>query len=198
LEFTLAEQEINAIKHIVSMPGGLVIFSDGGVVQLSGGGGSATNPSAVTPSSAVITPQSYYGASDVPPVTIDKEILYVQTEGSIVRDLTFNLFVNMYSSPTSLFFQTTSLHHIQFSSLGVSRCSKQDFVVMIRSDGSYLSLTYLKEQDIYGWAQHYTQGLPISIESVREGTEDAVYMLVKRNNNYNVERFCGQRYYSCG
>jgi hypothetical protein len=96
-QFTIAGQEVNVIRHLLSMPGGLVIFSDGGVVQLTGGSSNPTNPAAVTPSSAVIVPQSYYGASDVPPIVINYDILYVQSEGSIVRDLSYNFFVNIYT-----------------------------------------------------------------------------------------------------
>jgi hypothetical protein len=73
-QFTIAGQEVNVIRHLLSMPGGLVIFSDGGVVQLTGGSSNPTNPAAVTPSSAVIVPQSYYGASDVPPIVINYDI----------------------------------------------------------------------------------------------------------------------------
>ena len=36
----------------------------------------------------------------------------------------------------------------------------------IRNDGALLSLTYLKEQDVYAWARHDTFGLYQSVCSV--------------------------------
>jgi len=50
----------------------------------------------------------------------------------------------------------------------------------IRSDGTLLSLTYLKEQEIFGWARHETQGRFQSISSIQEDQENAVYAIVQR------------------
>jgi hypothetical protein len=96
-EFTIAQSQVNTILWLIPMPGGLVVGTDAGVLQLTGGSSSPSNPTAVTASSAVFVPQSYYGSKDIHPIVIDYDLMYVQTEGSIVRDLQYNFFVNIYT-----------------------------------------------------------------------------------------------------
>jgi hypothetical protein len=67
----------------------------------------------------------------------------------------------------------------------------------VRDDGVLLSLTYLKEQEVYGWARHDTQGQVISIATIPEDREDAVYAVVRRYRpnfgfQYMVERFASR------
>jgi hypothetical protein len=200
-EFTINGEQVNAIKHLLAMPGGLVIFTDGEVMQLTGGNPSLNNPTAVTPSSAVVVPQSSYGASDSIPIKIDKEILYIQSEGSIVRDLAYNVYANIYTSTdltilsSHLFYPNTfrewAYQDTPFKTVWAIRTAKTT-----GNDDTLLSLCYLKEQDVYGWAHHDTsQGLYVSVETVREGSSDALYMVTQRaNGNFCVERLADRQY----
>jgi hypothetical protein len=200
-EFTINGEQVNAIKHLLAMPGGLVIFSDGEVAQLTGGNPSLNNPTAVTPSSAVVVPQSSYGASSVEPVKIDKEILYVQSEGVIVRDLAYNVYANIYTSTdltilsNHLFYPNTILNwayqDTPFKTIWAIRNTRFG-----GNNDTLLALAYLKEQDIYGWSHHDTSGgVYISTETVREGSTDAFYMIVARSNgNTCVERMADRQY----
>jgi hypothetical protein len=58
------------------------------------------------------------------------------------------------------------------------------------SDGEMLSLTYLKEQEVIGWAHHDTYGLFTSVAQIPEGNTSAVYVVVKRTmlGNGSVHR----------
>lgn len=193
-EFTIAAQQINDVVWLQSMPGGLVIGTNSGIVQLTGGSASASNPAAVTPSSAVIVPQSYYGAADIHPIIIDSDILYVQNEGSVVRALQYNLFVNIYTGT-----DVTILSSHLFYPLTIRDWAYQDtpFKVIwaVRDDGVLLSLTWLKAQEIAGWARHDTQGVVEAVATVREGPEDAVYLSVVRNGARCIERMADRIYY---
>lgn len=192
--FTLAAQQINAIKHMIPMPGGLVLFSDSGVTQLTGGSANPNNPSAVTPSSAVIVPQSYFGCSDLKPIVINYDILFNQSEGSLVRKLTYNFFVNIYTG-TDL---TVLASHLFYPHKLVSwayQDSPFKTVWAIREDGVLLSLTYLPEQEILAWSQHTSLvGLFEQVAVVREGTINAVYFIVNRGGVRFVERLCDRIY----
>jgi hypothetical protein len=59
----------------------------------------------------------------------------------------------------------------------------------VRSDGVMLSLTYMREHQVWAWCQHDTAGLYESVCTVSEGTEDAVYVAVKRTINGVVRRY---------
>lgn len=193
-QFTVAQQQINTIVWMLTMPGGLVIGTDAGVIQLTGGSSSAANPTAVTASSAVLVPQSYYGAADVHPIIIDYDILYVQTEASIIRDLQYNFFVNIYTG-TDISVLSSHL----FYPLTIVDWAYQDapnkVIWAVRSDGAFLSLTYVKAQEILGWAQHQTQGFVESVAVVQEGTTDAIYFSVNYKGVRFIERMTDRIYY---
>jgi len=179
LELTLNSQRVNNIRHMVSMPGGLVLLTGDGAWQLSGGGQAN---SAVTPTNALAQPQSYNGCSDVPPIVSNYDILYVQAKGSIVRDLAYNFFVNIYTG-TDL--TVISNHLFTQHTLREWAYSEEPHKIVwaVRDDGVLLSMTFLKEQEVFGWAWHDTDGKFLSVASVTEGDEDAVYYVVRRRIN---------------
>lgn len=151
-------QQINGIQWMVPMPGGLVIGTGAGAWQLNGG-----NNAALTPADQDATPQAYNGFSAiVPPITIVYDILYVQSKGSVVRDLSFNFFVNIYAGT-----DITILSSHLFTNFTVLQWGWAEepykIVWAIRNDGTMLSFTYLKEQDVYAWARHDTQGLFVGV-----------------------------------
>lgn len=192
--FTIASQQINNIVWLQSMPGGLVIASNSGIVQLTGGSQNASNPTAVTPSSAVVVPQSFYGAADLRPIVIDYDILYVQSEGSIIRDLQYNFFVNIYTG-TDVTILSSHLFYPQEVRDWAYQDSPFKVIWVVRDDGKLLSLTWLKSQEIAGWAQHDTSGIVEAVAVIREGSEDAVYFSVQRFGVRYIERLCDRIYY---
>lgn len=168
-------QQVNGIQFMVPMPSGLVILTGHGAWLLSGG-----NSAAFTPITQTATPQAYNGCNNiVPPITINYNILYVQSKGSIVRDLAYNFFVNIYTGTDA-----TVLSNQLFDDHTILQWawSEEPFKIVwcIREDGVALSFTYLKEQDVYGWARHDTNGLYVGVTSVTEPPVDAVYFIVKR------------------
>jgi hypothetical protein len=50
----------------------------------------------------------------------------------------------------------------------------------VMSDGKALSLTYLKEHDVWGWGRHETRGRFLDVSVVPEDTRDVPYFLVQR------------------
>ena len=198
LSETLAAQQVNGIQAMVAMPSGLVLLTGMGAWQLTGGNVNT----AVTPSDATATPQAYNGcSSNVPPVTVNYDILYVQAKGSIVRDLAYNFFVNIYTG-TDL--TVLSSHLFTGYQILEWAWAEEPYKLMwcVRNDGQLLSLTYLKEQDVYAWAHHDTFGLYQSVCVIPEFTyqtngtllgADICYVVVARviNNvwKYYVERF---------
>ncbi len=185
-------QQVNGIQFMVPMPGGLVILTGLGAWQLSGG----SNGAPVTPSNQVATAQAYNGCSPtVRPITINYDILYVQSQGSIVRDLSYNFFVNIYTGA-----DLTMLSNHLFDGHSITRWDWAEepyrLVWAVRDDGILLCLTYVKDQDVYAWSRHDTNGLFQSVCCVSEPPVNAPYFVVKRliqNNGdpvwvYYIER----------
>ena len=171
-------QQINGVQFMQPMPGGLIVLSGNGAWQVSGG-----NNTAITPSDQSAVAQSYNGCSStVAPQVVNYDILYVQSNGSIIRDLAYNFYVNIYTG-TDL--TILSNHLFNFYTIKQWAWAEEPFKVMwvVRNDGVLLSLTYLKEQDIYAWARHDTNGLFVSVCSVTEPPVDAIYAIVQRYIN---------------
>jgi hypothetical protein len=180
LDARLVSLEVNEIKSMIPMPSGLIMLTTKGAWQVSGGaGGVATQGGPVTPTSLTATPQAYVGANDVPPILINYDILYVQQKGSIVRDLTYNIYANIYTGND---ISVMSNHLFYGHQIREWAYAEEPFKIVwaVREDGMLLSLTILKEQEMVGWARHDTQGYFRSVCTVTEGPVDATYVVVER------------------
>jgi len=184
---TIVSTQLNSIQSMLPMPGGLIMLTGRAAFTLNTGQG--TNATlAVTPSNATIVPQAYNGASSVPPIVVNEDILYVQAKGSIVRDLAYNIYAAIY---TGTDISIKSNHLFYRKQILQWAYSEEPFKIVwaIRNDGVALSLTFMKEQQISGWARHDTQGLYQSVTAVQEGAVDATYFVVQRFVNGNFVQF---------
>lgn len=168
-------QQVNGIQFLVPMPGGLVALTGKGAWQVSGQSGSA-----ISPSNQQATAQAYNGCHDtVVPQTINYDILYVQAKGSIVRDLSYDFFKNIYTG-TDI---TVLSNHLFLNRQVVQWAWAEEpykLLWVVMSDGQMLCLTYLKEQEVWAWTRHDTNGLFVSVCSITEPPVDAVYVIVQR------------------
>jgi hypothetical protein len=184
--------EVNGIQFMISMPGGLVVLTGLSAWQLTGVGGSSLNPQPITPANQQAQPQAYNGCSStVGPIKIDYDIIYLQAKGSIFRDLSYNFFTNIYTGQD---LTELSSHLFTGFTIRQSAWCEEPYKIMwaIRNDGVLLSLTYLKPQEVQGWARHDTNGLFVSLCSVTEPPVDALYLATQRflpsGNAYLIER----------
>lgn len=168
-------QQINGIQFMQPMPSGLVMLTGNGAWLLNGG-----SAAALTPSSQTVTAEAYNGCNNyVPPIVINYDILYVQAKGSIVRDLSYNFFVNIYTGDDKTIFAN---HLFNYHQIRQWAWAEEPYKVVwaIRDDGVMLSLSYLKEQDVYAWAHHDTDGSFVGVCSITEPPVNAVYVITKR------------------
>lgn len=168
-------QQVNGINFFVPMPGGLVTFTGKQAWQVNGGGAAA-----ITPSNQTAVAQAFNGCSAlVPPLPINYDILFIQAKGSIARDLAYNFFTNIYTG-TDL---TVFSNHLFLYNTILQWCWCEEpykLVWALRNDGTLLCLTYLKEQEVYAWTRHDTNGLFVSVCSVTEPPVDALYVITQR------------------
>lgn len=168
-------QQVNGIQFLVPMPGGLVILTGKGAWQVNGG-----SSAGITPSNQTAIAQAYNGCNNiVPPIPINYDIIYVQAKGSILRDLSYNFFTNIYTG-TDL--TVLSNHLFQYNNINqMAWCEEPNKLVWcLRNDGVLLCLTYMKEQDVYSWSRHDTNGLFVSVCSITEPPVDALYVITQR------------------
>ena len=200
---TLVSNQPNNIKSIVSVPAGMLIFTDQAAWVVNGGGSFQGVSAAVSPENIVATAQSFIGANDIPPIISNYDILFVQSKGNQVRDLAYNIYFNVF---TGTDISLISSHFFYGYNLTQWCWAESPFfgVWAVRNDGILLNLTFLKEQEFQGWSQHFTpNGTFTSVASATESTPyagivDAVYVAVTRNINGSnvqyIERFADRQF----
>jgi len=174
LEFTLAAKKVNEIRHLISLEN-LLVFTSGSIWKVSG-----PFNGILTPTSIDARRQGTRGCSELDPIVVGDTVLFVQEKGARVRDLNYVFDSDSYTGNDLSVF---SEHLLKGYSI-VDWCfSEEPYSVLwlVRSDGALLSLSYLREQQVYGWCRHDTQGEFESVASISEGDEDAVYAVIKRN-----------------
>lgn len=186
---SIVSGQLNSIKSMISMQSGLIIMSSKAAWQVSGGSVGA----AITPANATAQTQSYNGASDLPLIVSNYDVIYVQSKGSIVRDLSYNFYANIWTGSD---ITVLSSHLFYGYTLLEWAFAEEPFKLIwaVRNDGVLLSLTFLKEQELIGWAHRDTNGLFKSIATVTEATAtagniDAVYVVAQRVINGNTVQY---------
>lgn len=182
LEVKLAAQQQNRIRHLVPLSD-LIALTAGGEWRIFNQGAEA-----ITPTSISLKPQGYSGASNVQPVVTSGSILYVQAQGSRVRELSYNWESNAYKSVDMSIMAPHLAAHYTLVDLAYSRAPDQ-VMWAVRSDGALLAMTYVPEHQVYAWSRHDSDGQFESICTVAEGTEDALYAVVKRTIGGATKRY---------
>ena len=200
---TIIAEELNDIRNLTPVPTGMIAFTGKGAWLINGGGGISTQ-TPITPSNQTAQPQGFNGANDMKPIKINMDALYVTNKGNYVRDLTYNLYAQIFTGSDISVFS----NHLFFNYYMLDWAwSEEPFKTMwaIRSDGQMLSLGFVKEQDVIGWAHHDTNGQFLSVCSVIENVNgnivDAVYLIVQRQVNGNTVQYIermADRYFTYG
>lgn len=188
---SLVSGQLNEIKSLISFPSGLMVLSNKAAWLVNGG----SPGSAVAPFAIVANANAYNGANDVPPIVANYDVLYVQSKGSVVRNLSYNFYANVFTGTDISVYASHLFFGYQLN--GWAWCEEPFKIAwVVRNDGTLLSLTFLKEQELIGWAHSDTNGAFKSVASVTEqiqqGSVDALYTIVQRtinsNTAYYVER----------
>lgn len=184
-EFDLDTDEVTPIRHLVTMRGGLLILGDGGVYQLTGGGVG----DAVTATNVLVDPHSFTGVSEIVPIKIDTDLLYVESKGYTVRLLSYNEFSRLYSGQ-DVSILSNHLFDVNNHILRWSYASDPfKMAWATRTDGALLSFTIVKEQKVFAWAKHFTKGFFLDVLAVQEDRTDVVYTIVQRRINGRLSKF---------
>ncbi len=182
IQGSLVSGQLNTIQSMISQPQGLIVLSDKQAWLLNGGSAG----SAISPSALVANSQAYNGASYPPPIVANNDILYVQSKTSIVRNLVFNFYTQVY---TGADISVLSSHLFYGFQVLEWAWAEEPFKLVwaVRNDGTMLTLTFLKEQELIAWAHSDTQGLFKSVATITEqvsvGSIDAIYTVVQRTVN---------------
>lgn len=186
VSFRLAGNNQHAIRHMVALKAGLILLTDGGEWTATGGGGPKTP---ITPSSINADQETYVGVSEwVRPAVIGNAIVYVQARGTVLHDLHFDQEVEGLAGRDLTIFSTHLFERHTVDGLDYQQ-TPHSIVWAIRDDGTLLGLTYVPEQDIWGWHRHDTDGAVEDICVVPEADEDVLYAIIAREVDGDTVRY---------
>jgi hypothetical protein len=147
--FTVVGRRISEIRHAIEA-GKLVLLTASGECVVFGNVDGVLTPFAINAKH-----QSYYGTDYVMPVVVGNTIIFVQVRGRALRDLEFSDTVDGYRGRdlqlyASHLTETHVIERIDFAQVPHS------VIWAVRSDGTLLGCTYIKDLDAFGWHRHDT------------------------------------------
>lgn len=175
--------EGNEIRHILDL-GSIVLLTKGGEWVMQGDTSGILTPSQINPKQV-----GYNGSSEIRPVIVNNNALYIQARGNIIRDLAFDFSVDGYKGNDLTIFSDHLFKNYTIVDWAYQQVP-DSIVWAVRSDGTLLALTYIREQDILAWHRHdLAGGFVESVCTIPEGEEDALYLLVRRTINGATKRY---------
>lgn len=152
--FTLNSANVNAIFWMADNSQGLLVGTSGGEWVIS----PSTLGEALTPTNINAKINTRYGSKFVAPVLTGKTVLFVQRAGRKIREFLYTYLENDFNAPdVSILSEHITVGGIVQMAF---QSEPQSIAYMIRGDGTLLSLTYEKAQEVYGWARQVLGGSP--------------------------------------
>lgn len=180
IEVVAVSEDADMIRHIVGMES-LLLFTGSGEMRVGSSSGG------INPASVVIRTQSYIGANAVKPVVSGNNVVFISARGGHPYQTVYSEQVASYA-PTDIgvrcphFFDGKDIVDMAICKSPINSlwcCS---------TDGSLYCATFLPEQGINAWTRVDVQGKVESVCAIAEGTEDHVYITVRRNGTVCLER----------
>ena len=176
------DREMNEIRHLIPMKD-LIVLTSNSEWKANGTDGIFQ----ANPAPAVVI-QSCYGASHVEPVVSGNQVIFVQSGGSVIRDLGYEYLTEGYDGDELSLFSS----HLFEGKVVVDMAYAKEpnrLLFVILDDGSCALMTYNKKQKLCGWTRIVTDGKFLAVDTVREGLEDVAYVVIERVINGSTVKY---------
>lgn len=178
---TLNARQINSIRELVPLDQLISITATASWATPQRG-------QAWTPETIGFSPQSFFGCAPIRSVQTGDAALFVENHQTRIRDLQYQFESDKFAGndltvfSRHLFSRTNSIVDMDYQN------EPHGILWVVRLDGTLASCTYLKEQQVIGWARHETDGFVERVCCLPENGGDALYLLVRRGTARHVER----------
>ncbi|MDB4033634.1 hypothetical protein N9468_04620 [Flavobacteriaceae bacterium] len=174
----IAAQQIDPIVHLVKMRK-LIFMTSGGEWYVEGDDSGTLTPAAFEP-----VPQTANGCSTIKPLLVGGTVVYVEDSERRVRDMAYEYTTDSYQGSELTVMSRHLFDDYRIVDWSYAK-SPNSLIHVVRNDGTLLTLTYLKEHQVWAWSRHTTKTAVVrsrfeSVCSVPEGEEDGTYVVVRR------------------
>ena len=166
----------------------LLIGTEGGEYGLDA---AAYSTSPLGPDNVEILRQSGWRCRHIKPELVGTTVLYVQRAGRKIFAMDYQLWLNRYDSTD----QSKFSYHMTIGGLCQIAYQQEPFSLLwsTRADGTLLSYTFNREDQVTAWARHNIGGNGV-VESIAvipspDGLRDELWMIVKRTINGTTARY---------
>ena len=147
---------------------------------------------ALTPTSWTVRQQSVYGSKNIQPIKVNEAILFVDNIGRKVREFTINTGYQekqLYSPDLSVLAEHITIGGI--TAIALQRNPETCLWGVLDNETHSSIMTYEREQNVVGWAKQIFGGSGVveSYAVIPTGTEDEIYVSVKRTIDGNEVRY---------
>lgn len=173
--FRIKARQVNEVRSMLALKG-LMLLASGAEWTVTGGSVS----DAITPGAIRIDNQGYRGASIVQPIVVGNTVLFSQDRGGVVRDFSYEFAEDSFTGKDLTILARHLFENKNIKSWAYAQ-APYSIVWVVLDDGSLVSLTYMKEHDVWGWTRHESAGAVFEdVSVISEGNEDVPYFIVRR------------------
>lgn len=174
--FRIKARKVNEIRSMLATKG-MLILTSGAEWIVSGG----SQSDAITPSSIRIDNQGYRGASKVQPIVVGNTVLFSQNRGGVIRDFSYQFADDAYVGKDLTILARHLFENRKIKAWAYAQ-APHSIVWVVLDNGALVSLTYMKEHDVWAWTRHESDGgIFEDVSVIGEGEEDVPYFIVRRN-----------------
>lgn len=145
----LPSKKVNGINALIPLSTLIALTSS------SEWGITSSDGAVLTPTATLQKVYGYEGSANIKPVVVGNRAIYLQALASIVRDLGYELYSDSFTG-TDLSILSNHL----FLGYTIKELTWQQnpdrLVWTARDDGKFLSMTYMREQEVVAWTPHDT------------------------------------------
>lgn len=178
VSFTIASDQVNVIKHLLPARF-LQILTTSAEFTLSGGAGNEP----VSPTNVNVLRETTFGSSSIRPLRAASSTIIIQKGQEKVKEITFDDRQDGLAGVDL----TILADHITRGGVSDMVWQQEPELVVwfVHTDGRLIGLTYDRANNAVGWHTHPLGGSATveSITAIPSGSEDQVYLSVKRTIN---------------
>ncbi len=175
MQFVIANAKVQPIQAFVDLGKLIIHTSNAEFVCLGNSAGT------LTPAAPNCVLQGGCGSQGTPPVVIGNTDIFIQALGNLIRDLRYDIQSVQYTGKDVSIYTPDLLNGRTVVQMAWQQV-KNSIVWMVLSDGALLSLTYIREENIWSWCTHDTGDgdLITQVIVIPEGSQEVVYIGVMR------------------
>jgi len=159
----------------------LVVGTNASEIRIQG----TSIDSPLTPETTGHKRQSSYGSNDVQAIMLGSSVMFCSRTGTNVYTLDYQDFGYRFkSAPLNLLCpEATTPAVVEMHSM----TEPEPIAWFILSDGTFSGCTYIRDQQIFAWHKHHTNGRVISGAIIPSDGGDRFWMAVRRDNGTFIE-----------